>query len=111
MDSQATILARKLSEIFDENSINMAKKQFEEIRSVISCYQCAIMEIETKFRVLNERFSLNHERNPIEMIKTRVKSPESIREKLRRKNLPFCLDSLDKLKDIAGGEGDLLLCR
>ena len=60
------------------------------------------MEVETKFKVLNERFSLNHERNPIEMIKTRMKSPESIREKLNRRNLPFSLDSLDQIHDIAG---------
>ena len=48
-------------------------------------YQCALMEVETKFRVLNEQFSLAHDRNPIESIKTRVKSLESITEKLNRK--------------------------
>lgn len=47
------------------------------------------MEVETKFRVLNEQFSLAHDRNPIESIKTRVKSLESITEKLNRRNLPF----------------------
>ena len=41
-------------------------------------YKCAIMEIETKFRVLNEQFSLNGESNPIEFIQSRIKSYGSI---------------------------------
>ena len=36
-------------------------------------YRCAIMEVETKFKVLNEQFSLQYDRNPIETIKTRIK--------------------------------------
>ncbi|MDO4458866.1 MAG: GTP pyrophosphokinase family protein [Clostridia bacterium] len=95
-------IAKTLSDYFDEESLTKTRRTFEELKSLMSCYQCAIMEIETKFRVLNERFSLNHERNPIETIKTRVKSPESILEKLRRRGLPLTLDSLDELTDIAG---------
>ena len=61
------------------------------------------MEVETKFRVLNEQFSLVHDRNPIESIKTRVKSLESITEKLNRRNLPFSTQSIEEnLTDIAG---------
>lgn len=100
-DSSAA-LALQLAGLFDENSIQKAKEGYEEIKSLMSCYQCAILEVETKFKVLNERFSLDHERNPIETIKTRVKSPESICEKLNRRNLPFNLDSLEELHDIAG---------
>ena len=57
-------------------------------RKLMSYYQCAIYEIETKFKVLNEEFSLTHDRNPIENIKTRLKSMESITEKMARKNIP-----------------------
>lgn len=72
-------------------------------QALMSRYRCAIMEVETKFRVLNEQFSLQHDRNPIESIKTRLKSPESILEKLRRKNLPLTLSSIEEnLFDIAG---------
>ena len=60
----------------------------------MSCYQCALMEVETKFEILDERFSVDHERNPISMIKTRIKSPESIREKLIRKNIPLDSDAI-----------------
>jgi len=45
-------------------------------------YRCAIMEIETKFNVLNEEFSLQYDRNPINSIKSRLKNPISIKEKL-----------------------------
>ena len=53
-------------------------------RELMSYYRCAMMEVETKFNVLNEELSLQYDRNPIESIKTRLKSPESIAEKLQR---------------------------
>lgn len=75
----------------------------EPYRKLMAYYQCAIYEIETKFRVLNEEFSLAHDRNPIENIKTRLKSMDSITEKLRRKGLPITPDSIEReLNDVAG---------
>ena len=61
------------------------------------------MEVETKFKVLNEQFSLQYDRNPIETIKTRLKSPEGIVKKIKRKDLPFSLQSIEEnINDIAG---------
>lgn len=72
-------------------------------RELMSYYRCAMMEVETKFNVLNEELSLQYDRNPIETIKTRLKSPESILEKLHRKNYPVTVDSIEQnLSDIAG---------
>ena len=69
----------------------------------MSYYQCALMEIETKFRVLNQEYSLEYDRNPIEGIKTRVKSYESILKKIRKKNTPINLESIEEnIRDIAG---------
>ena len=66
-------------------------------------YKCAIMEVETKFNVLNTEFSLKYDRNPIETIKSRLKSPESIIEKLHRKELEFSAACIEReLSDIAG---------
>ena len=62
-------LAQRLSGYIDEESFSETRKSFETLKSLMSCYQCALLEVETKFKVLNERFSLNHDRNPIEMIK------------------------------------------
>ena len=62
-----------------------------------------MMEIETKFKVLDEQFSLQHDRNPIEGIKTRLKSPESLAGKLKRKGLPMTIASIEEnIYDVAG---------
>ncbi len=96
-------LAQKISDLIMETSLSKIQEEYEKLKSLMSCYQCALLEVETKFRVLNEQFSLSHEHNPIDTIKTRIKSPESIREKLQRKNLPFNAYSIEhELHDIAG---------
>ena len=61
------------------------------------------MEVSTKFNVLDEELSLQYDRNPIEAIKTRLKSPDSIMDKLSRRGLPFSAESIEhNLNDIAG---------
>ena len=66
-------------------------------------FQCAIMEVETKLKVLNEEFSQKYNRNPFESIKSRLKSPESIYEKLRRKGYATTVENIrEKLTDVAG---------
>lgn len=88
--------------ITDEN-INEARKLINEAKHIMACYRCAIMEIETKFNVLNTEFSLKQSYNPIETIKTRLKSPESIAGKIKRKNLPLNIDVIEReINDIAG---------
>ncbi len=72
-------------------------------RELMAYYRCALMEVETKFKVLNEELSLEYDRNPIESIKTRLKSPESIVEKLERLELPLSVESIEEnLYDVAG---------
>lgn len=79
------------------------QKYFQPYRELMSYYRCAIMEVETKFNVLNEELSLQYDRNPIETIKTRLKSPESIMEKLNRRGYPMTVESIEQnLNDIAG---------
>ncbi len=61
------------------------------------------MEVETKFKVLDEQFSLSYDRNPIEYISTRLKSIDQIYDKARRKNIPITLSDIEKnIYDIAG---------
>ena len=72
-------------------------------RELMSYYRCAMMEVETKFNVLNEELSLQYDRNPIESIKTRLKSPEGIAEQLQRRGFPLTVESIEEnLNDIAG---------
>lgn len=66
-------------------------------------YQCAMLEVQTKFEVLNTELSLDNDRNPIESISCRIKKPMSIVEKLKRKGVEVSLSSIEKnLHDVAG---------
>ena len=86
-----------------EKIIELFKANALPIERLFANYRCAIMEVETKFKVLNEEFSLIYDGNPIENIKSRIKSNESILRKIIRRELPFDLDSLEEnLDDIAG---------
>lgn len=97
------LLRDKLADVFDEKSIQLFQDFFASAKDLMSCYRCAIMEIETKFRVLDERFSMYRERNPIDTIQNRLKSPESLRNKLIRKNLPYTMEAIeDNIFDVAG---------
>ena len=68
-----------------------------------SYYECAIMEIETKFQVLNKQYSMYYDRNPIETISSRLKSKTSLIRKMNKLNLPFKVEEIEKnINDIAG---------
>ena len=89
--------------IFQNETMGLILEEGEAFRELMAYYECAIMEVETKFNVLNKEFSLRYDRNPIETIKSRLKSPESIMGKLQRKKIPFSAEEIeDKLMDIAG---------
>ena len=72
-------------------------------RELMAYYRCAIMETETKFRVLSEELSLGYDRNPIETVKSRLKSIESIAHKLESESLSLSVENiLENLSDVAG---------
>ena len=84
---------------------NIAKMILQEnqFRTLMAYYRSAMMEIETKFNVLNEEFSLRYDRNPINGLKSRLKKFSSIADKLERKGLPMSVESIEEnLNDIAG---------
>ena len=56
--------------------------QAHEFQEAMMMYTCAIREVKTKLEVLNDKLSVRNQRNPIEMIKSRVKKPLSIVEQL-----------------------------
>lgn len=93
----------KLKNLTREEALRQSKNWLKDYNTLMAYYRCAIMEIETKFNVLNEEFSLRYDRNPISGIHTRLKSPESISEKLQRKGLSISLESIEEnLMDVAG---------
>ena len=101
-----------LSALLDRmNDPDMTEAQFIQsvesdmlpIQQFFSYYRCAIMEIETKFRVLDEQFSLRGENDPIEFIQSRIKSYGSIMHKVSKLGIPHDLASIEEhLSDIAG---------
>ena len=60
--------------LLSDQFLDLIEKNKRPMDELMSYYQCAIMEVETKFKVLNQEYSLEYDRNPIEGIKTRVKS-------------------------------------
>lgn len=77
--------------------------QARQFQQVMMMYTCAIREVKTKLEVLNDELSVKNQRNPIEMIKSRVKKPMSIVEKLQRRGYEVSIESMVKnLDDVAG---------
>lgn len=72
-------------------------------REMMMMYTCAIREAKTKLEVLNDDLATKNQRNPIQMIKSRVKKPASIIEKLKRRGYPLTIQSIvENLDDVAG---------
>ncbi len=77
--------------------------KYNQYSTLMAYFRCAIMEIQTKFNVLNEEFSLQHDRNPINSIHSRLKSIESISRKLKMKDIPLTIPNIEEnLSDVAG---------
>ena len=95
-------------EIMDEYKLEVFREHFDReemkrFRELMMYYECAMLEVKTKLDVLNKELSLRKSRNPFESIKCRIKSPESIVEKLTRKGIPFSVENIEKeLNDIVG---------
>lgn len=71
--------------------------------SVILTYNAALKQMETKIEILNDEFMHVHQYNPIEYVKTRIKTPESIVKKLKRYGYETSIQNMVKYcNDIAG---------
>ena len=96
-------IKEQLNGVFSPDVIEWSKPIMQNFQELMAYYRCAIMEIETKFNVLNEEFSLRYDRNPISSIKSRLKSLPSMRDKLERKNIPMSIIAIEEnLNDVAG---------
>ncbi len=77
--------------------------QVDDWQTMILLYNSALKEVGTKLEILNDEFQHIHQYNPIEHIKSRIKSPESIARKLRRKGYEVNLANMAQhVNDIAG---------
>lgn len=72
-------------------------------KEVTLIYHAALRQVQTKMEILNEEFQHVHQYNPIEHIKARIKSPESIVKKLKRNGYESTIDNMvQHINDIAG---------
>lgn len=72
-------------------------------KTLMFIYSSALKEVNTKLEILNEEFRHVHQYNPIEYIKSRVKSPESIVKKLKRHGYESTISNMmEHINDIAG---------
>lgn len=105
LDHKRNDLAEKYirQQLMTEEFLEFIETNTKPMERLYSFYRCAIMEVETKFKVLNEEFSIEYDRNPIESIKSRVKSEGSLLRKIRNKDLSLDVDAIEKnITDIAG---------
>lgn len=79
------------------------KNETAELKKIMLMYNSALKEIETKVNILSDEFQTLYRYNPIEHIKTRVKSPESIMKKMEKKGLGLTYNNMiNYINDIAG---------
>ena len=74
----------------------------EKFYNLMMMYRCAIREVQTKLEVLDDEFSVEYNRNPISFIKTRIKKPVSIYNKLQKLGYDFTIENIQQLNDVAG---------
>lgn len=72
-------------------------------KTVMLIYNSALKEVGTKLEILNDEFQHVHQYNPIEYIKSRIKTPESIVKKLKRHGCESTISNMTEyINDIAG---------
>ena len=97
---------RKVAFLEQANQIDVPEQfleQMQQYEEMIMMYRCAIREIRTKLEVLDDEFSITYKRNPISSIKSRIKTPLSIYNKLQRLGYDFTEQNIrEHLNDVAG---------
>ena len=104
----ATPLLRPLTGPIDLSQIDLDMNEgLREVREGLTRflmpYKFAIDEVMTKLNILQEEFTQTGEYNPIEHVSSRLKDPDSIIEKMRRRGVPLQTDQVrETITDIAG---------
>lgn len=74
-----------------------------EFQQIMMMYEAGIKQITTKLEILNCEFHTRSNRNPIEAVKSRIKEPKSIVEKMHKRGYPITLKAMtENIQDIAG---------
>ena len=93
-ENTTQIMAVPVTQILDMNTV---------YRQLMFYYESGIDQVVAKLQIMNKEFALCNDRNPIENIKSRVKSMESIMDKMRKQELDLTIENLvHHIKDVAG---------
>ena len=83
--------------------MNLHLQEQEGFEAFRHAYRAAIKEVRTKIEILSEDFAVRHDYNPIHHIERRLKTPDSIEEKLTRLGKEITIASArENIFDIAG---------
>lgn len=89
-----------------EDQIQKSNQKYEDVdswKSIMFLYSSALKTMETKLDILNDEFKRVHQYNPIEHVKSRLKTAESIVKKLRKYRQEVSIENMVKyINDIAG---------
>ena len=86
-----------------ENRPEHLDESIDSWETMMFLYNSALKEVKTKVEILNDEFKHIHSYNPIEYIKTRIKTPESIVKKLKKQGYDSTIENMvSYVKDIAG---------
>ena len=97
---QKEIVTDSLGSLNSQIKLNQPVKEFLVLQQV---YEAGIKEIRTKLEILDDEFKIKHDHNPIHHMEYRLKSLDSIVNKLKKRNLEVSLESMvENLTDIAG---------
>lgn len=87
-----------------EDDIRQTRELRDEFQKFLREYEFGMREVETKISILRDEFLHDHAYNPIEHVKSRIKTPDSIVEKIARKGIeePDFEHIREEITDIAG---------
>lgn len=90
-------LPEQLPAIADDTATRQALTRF------MNGYRFALQEMSTRIDILKQEFQSMHEYSPIEHVKERIKTPDSILQKARRRGISLSMESIRaEIRDIAG---------
>ena len=94
---------KTVEQLTSDEYIQLFENNDKELTTLMTYYECALMEVETKFKVMNAEFELSREYSPIETIKARLKTMDSMIAKAHLYDVKPTLEDIEeKIEDIAG---------
>lgn len=97
----------RMADSLDDQQITVSSAALramrDEFQRFLMEYRFGLAEVDTKIAILREEFQEMHDYNPIEHVSSRVKTPDSLVDKVRRKGIDTDFDSIRAaITDIAG---------